>query len=172
MLSNDLEIGPNERSGREVLPILVGRQRQCVIEATGYRPRRGSSPCSTGRGTLFVPHSSRERPGDVKKRRERPSNKSPGQVADSRISAGSRIALENTLKVRHGFEPRWNYERKRAPSDPPVSSVFPTVYPSPSAAPAARTGEDETGPRGVFAGPSRCSVAIASVGSRAERHLH
>jgi hypothetical protein len=47
----------------------------------------------------IVPHLSRERPEEVKKRRERPRNKCPGQDSDSRIAPGSQNRPGYPLKV-------------------------------------------------------------------------
>ena len=58
-----------------------------------------------------VPHSSRERPRDVKQRRERLDIEPPGQGPDWAIAAGSVIGPENTLKVE---------TRIQIPLGPPV----------------------------------------------------
>jgi hypothetical protein len=46
-----------------------------------------------------VPHSSRERPGDVKKRPDRLEHRFAGQRPDSAIAPGSEIGHSDTLKV-------------------------------------------------------------------------
>jgi hypothetical protein len=48
---------------------------------------------------LVVLHSSRERPGDIKKRRDRLEHRFAGQEPDSAIAAGNEIGPENPLKV-------------------------------------------------------------------------
>ena len=53
---------------------------------------------------LIVPHSSRERPGDVKNDRNGWSIESAGQRPDSSVAAGSGIGPENTLKVETRIE--------------------------------------------------------------------
>jgi len=59
-----------------------------------------------------VPHSSRQRPGDVKKGRKRSSRESAGQNPSS-ISAGSETGPENTLKVETRVRTPLGLQRKR-----------------------------------------------------------
>jgi hypothetical protein len=47
----------------------------------------------------IIPHSSRQRPGNVKKRWGRPSKESAGQALNSDIVAGGGIGPANSLKV-------------------------------------------------------------------------
>jgi hypothetical protein len=60
----------------------------------------------------FVPHSSRERPGDVRKRAGTAEATNP-QVRD-RIGASSQVAQPGPRTLsrwRHGFKSRWDYHR-------------------------------------------------------------
>jgi hypothetical protein len=70
-----------------------------LIHRPRVRPQVSAYVFAPNPRTAVVPHSSRERPRDVKNDGNGWSIEPAGQESDLGIVAGSEIGLENTLKV-------------------------------------------------------------------------